>query len=91
MIDGAKIKRIHIKIGQFWFVNRKKTQIITILSHIYDKSPLNRGLLCCLDVEIGILEAKEIENAVETEGIDALVCTGNHTRLGVEGNAKTSQ
>ena len=38
---------------------------------------------------IGILKTEEIENSVNTDRRNTLLCLGFHFRLGVEGNAQT--
>ena len=41
-----------------------------------------------LVAEVGVFEAEEVEDAVEADGVDALLGVGDDARLGVEGDAE---
>ena len=43
-----------------------------------------------LIAQIGVLEAEEVEHAVEADGVDRLLGIGYDTGLGVEGDAEAS-
>ena len=48
----------------------------------------NKRLQFPLFAEVGVLEAEEVEDTVETDGIDALFGVGDDTGLGMEGDAE---